>query len=227
MSSVEIRRGAAALLALRASLYYVLGRAVLVEADAEHIGALRESLAACERLGVAVDDLELMGAVGRMKSQLARLDAGEVDLDSLARDYARTFLVGHGAVAPYESVFRSPEGLAMQAPRDETLAFYTRFGMGCDDGCREPEDHLGLQLAFMASLTDEALRAEPQRRLSYLQGQREFLDSHLLPWVGRLAAAVDEIDAAGWYGGVLGLVREFLRVDRADWVEALIELGDA
>ncbi|MEG0820764.1 MAG: molecular chaperone TorD family protein [Burkholderiaceae bacterium] len=227
MSGSDTDRGRVALLALRASLYYVLGRAVLVEPDAEHVGALREALVVCERLGAAVDDAALIAAIGRMRSQLARLDAGAIDLDALARDYARVFLIGHGAVAPYESVFRSPERLAMQEPRDASLAFYARFGMGCDADAREPEDHLGLQLAFMGSLTDEALRAAPEHRLAYLTGQREFLDSHLLPWVGGLAAAVDELDAAGWYGAVLGLVREFLRVDAADWVEALIELDGA
>lgn len=201
---------------LRAAIYATLSQAFLSEAEIAQRAALGEVVSVCQELARLGDSAALEAAAVRMRSRLA----ADSDEDALARAYARVFLVGHGAVAPYQSVFDSLDGLAMQAARDECLAFYARFGLACDEGAAEPEDHVGIQLAFLAWLNRPS---DTFSRREQLRAQAEFIDRHLRAWVPRLAAAIADADPLGWYADLAGLLGEFLEVDRRHWVEALIE----
>lgn len=201
---------------LRAAIYETFSQAFLSEAESVQIAALGEVVSFCEELARLGDSPALEAAAARMRSRLAETP----DEDELARAYARVFLVGHGAVAPYQSVFDSLDGLAMQAARDECLAFYAGFGLACDEGAAEPEDHVGVQLAFLAWLNRPS---DAFSRSDLLKAQAEFIDRHLRGWVPRLAAAISETDPLGWYAELAGLLGEFLEADRRHWVEALIE----
>jgi len=79
-------------------------------------------------------------------------DLKEVEQD-LAVEYAGLFLnMRLVSVAPFESVYTSPEHLLMQEARDEVLSEYRREGLDKVKDFKEPEDHIALELGFMAYL---------------------------------------------------------------------------
>ena len=76
-------------------------------------------------------------------------------LDALTWDFNRLF-VGPGEMlaAPWESVYRSKTKLTFQESTLQVRELYERFGVRAPAVHREPDDHLGLELAFVATLSD-------------------------------------------------------------------------
>ena len=81
-------------------------------------------------------------------------------LGTLTWDFNRLF-VGPGEMlaAPWESVYRSKTKLTFQESTLQVRELYERFGVQAPAMHREPDDHLGLELAFVATLSDLAARA--------------------------------------------------------------------
>jgi TorA maturation chaperone TorD len=137
----------------------------------------------------------------------------------LAADYAGLFLNAGGRPAyPYESVHTSPERLLMQQARDEVRQAYVAAGLTRSDECREPEDHIALELEFMrylCSCTVAALQqGNPEQTRVQLQRQREFLVRHLLAWGPKFCEDVIRNAATDFYRAVGCLVRDFLKFEK-------------
>lgn len=134
--------------------------------------------------------LRLVSAQGRqalayLRQVLAELPSPLPDKqrDELAADYAAIYLTHALAASPCESVWLDDENLAMQAPMFETRAWYRRHGLGTADWRQRPDDHLCLQLQFLAHLAGDS---EP----ASLAEACAFMDEHLLRWLPRFAAKV-------------------------------------
>ena len=77
----------------------------------------------------------------------------EVVLGDLARYYASLFLgVGPENVSLCESAYRNERGLLFQNAYFDILEKYREVGLGKREDFPEPEDHLSLELAYMAHL---------------------------------------------------------------------------
>lgn len=109
-------------------------------------------------------------------------------VEELARDYQRLFVgPAHVIACPYESVYLSDEHLIFE---EQTLAvrhFYARFGLQAPSLNREPDDHLGLELDFLARLSVLGLDALDDGDLESVGAVTDaigqFLTEHLLRWV--------------------------------------------
>lgn len=79
---------------------------------------------------------------------------------ALAADYTQLF-VGPGAMGacPWESVHRSEEGLTFEAETLQVRRAYAAAGLQAPAFNREPDDHIGLELAFVGELAVAALDA--------------------------------------------------------------------
>lgn len=118
-----------------------------------------------------------------------------VDAEALREDYWALFLgPGPMLACPFESVHRSIEHLTFE---DETIAVreaYFEFGLQAPALGREPDDHIGLELAFVGELAAAALTAlesgdsDAYERL--LDGARRFVDEHLALWAPEFAQMV-------------------------------------
>jgi anaerobic sulfite reductase subunit A len=133
----------------------------------------------------------------------------------LAVEYAGLFLnAGKHPVHPYESVYTSREGLVMQKARDEVLREYRQQGLARSERFNEPEDHLAIELEFMAFLcrkTIEALESDDlEQAVACLQKQKEFLDEHLLTWCPRFCSDLAVASESGFYRGIALLTDTFL-----------------
>ena len=142
-------------------------------------------------------------------------------LTELAVDYAAVFLgagIADGTVAyPYESVYTSPERLIMQDARDKVLAIYREKGLDKDEALDIPEDHIGLELEFMAYLCHEAKEAFVLNDWSAvavsLQIQKDFLEHHLLNWMPEFCADIQKCSHVDFYKAIGKITHGYLDLD--------------
>ena len=192
----------------RALGYRFLSRAFRTAPDAALIDAVLR-MADAER---ADDD-----PLAPFYAEAADADAETLRID-LAADYNQLFLgMSAHPVAPYESVYTSDEGLMMQEARDEVLAVYRSEGLDKLPSWKESEDHIALELEFMAVLGDRIVtaaeaadEAEVERLLST---QRNFLEDHLASWAPLMTADLRRFTQCGLYQGLASLTDGFLQVE--------------
>jgi TorA maturation chaperone TorD len=123
-----------------------------------------------------------------------RLDARQID--ELAVDYAGIYLTHAYRASPNESVWVDEEQLERQQSMFEVRAYYARYGLGAPNWRKRADDHLVLQLQFLAHLfsqehPDEALCTAIR-----------FMDEHLLRWLLPFARRVAGRCATPFYAGI-------------------------
>lgn len=111
---------------------------------------------------------------------------GEETINELAADYASIYL-NHGIQAsPEESVWIDEENLTHQDSMFQVRSWYARYGLSAPNWRIRPDDHLVLELQFIAHLISHAATQESLREAA------RFMDEHLLRWLmpfaGRIAA---------------------------------------
>jgi len=150
------------------------------------------------------------------------------DLDiRLAADYARLFL-STGKVPPHpsESIYR--EGTLMQFSRDEVLKTYWSFGVDKKKEFTEPEDHIAVELNFLMYLCEKAIEvlkngdAKEARR--YIQGQKDFLEGHLVKWVPKLVKDILSTAQTPFYKAIAVLTKEYIEMDLSATEDLLEQL---
>ena len=130
----------------------------------------------------------------------------EDELDALQQDYFKLFIgPGHLLAAPWESVYRSPDHLLFDAQTIQVRRAYQRFGMPIPHLYAEPDDHLGLELRFVAYLCALGLEAidkhQPNVLDAVLAEIRRFQSQHLLQWVPECLRLVIENASSDYYRG--------------------------
>jgi TorA maturation chaperone TorD len=199
----------------RASVYELLSRIFLVEVDPPFLDYLRQA-----DFSIHVDNADLTEGYALLRTFQRNID--ERTLLDLAVDYVRAFIgsgqSGDSAAYPYESVYTSPDHLIMQDARDEVLDHYRQEGMGKPDSFPDPEDHVALELSFMAHLNRRALElfesGQDREAIAYLEKQRHFLEEHLLTWVPKFCDDVPRFAQGDLYLGVAKVTRGFLAVEK-------------
>ena len=155
---------------------------------------------------------------------LACVEARESAL-TIRRDHSR--LYGRAAaakVSPYESVHRGRDGLVFD---DETLvvrAAYRALSLHAPRLNREPDDHIGLELNFMAQTCDKALEAldadRPSEATQYIAVGSRFFEKHLSQWAPRMLESAAVAAETHFMKGVccltLGALAQFNRACVSD-----------
>lgn len=159
-----------------AAVWTVLSRVLLTSPTQETLDAIRQpEMLADWPLDADQDEHTAAG--------LAALGRSTEDAALVKRDYNRLF-VGPDKLkaAPWESVHRSEEKLLFEEETLQVRAAYREFGLAAPRLNREPDDHIGLELEFLATLATRALD-DPERTGRYTAAIEEFLTDHLLQWV--------------------------------------------
>lgn len=148
--------------------------------------------------------------------------------EELDVDFARIFLgMNSRGAFPYESVYRSKLGLLMQDPFDEVRESYNKTGVTKNSNLAEPDDHIGIELAFMANLAHQtgiALKNDKkQEALTHLEQQREFLRQHLSPWVPSFCKDIQEVAWTEFFKSLASLLNAWISSDREE-LDRLIRL---
>jgi len=199
----------------RAYMYRLLGRIYKQEVDQELFSQLSTL-----HFNSECDEGELSEGYHQFEAFFKKtyLDA----LTDLAVDYAKVFLgagIAEGTVAyPYESVYTSPEHLVMQKARDQVLDLYREFGLDKEENLDIFEDHLGLELEFMAFLCKEgkeALHCEDYEKVeALLQTQSLFLEKHLLNWISPFCDDILKCSESEFYKAVAKMTRGYLTLEQ-------------
>jgi len=141
---------------------------------------------------------------------LAESGAADEDEARVRRDYTRLFRgPGPMKAPPYESVHRSEDRLLFEAETMQVRAAYAEFGLVAPRLNSEPDDHVGLELSFVATLAVrglDALEAGDDRALAQiLRALVAFLDEHLLAWAPRCLTQAANASTTFFYQGVAAL----------------------
>ena len=205
----------------RAGFYRFLAGVYLYEPTDEQIETMAHAT-------FPTDESEIGRGYAMIAEYLRHRDTGT--RQEIAVDYAHTFL-GAGnydklMAPPYESVYTSEEHLLMQDARDGALHYYRTEGLDLPEENTTPEDHLGFEMQFMATLVEraaEALRAGSEAEFARLVGvQRGFFSEHLANWLPVFTADIDRHCKTDYYRGVALLTRGLLAEER----EVLAGLGE-
>lgn len=192
----------------RALAYQLLSSLYLAEASAEFLALLGQE--------PSLQD----GKLGEYASGLPATSLEEARSDA-ASDYAALFLgMSAHPVAPYESVYTSPEHLLMQDARDEVLAAYRNEGICYSGADNLPEDHIGTEMEFMSKLCEKeaaALEEGDDAEAGRLRDvQRAFIRNHLAVWVPRFCDDVEARAHTLLYAGLAEFTRRLVATE-AEW----------
>jgi TorA maturation chaperone TorD len=119
-----------------------------------------------------------------------------------------TLFIGPGRmpVPLWESVYFSDEQLMFQERTMSVRYWYRRFGLETERVNQEPDDHIGLELSFVAHLATLALQAleeKNQARFESLwRAQKDFMKDHLLQWGPTWARLVIKYARSDFYRGI-------------------------
>ena len=98
-------------------------------------------------------------------------------------------------VMPCESLFLGRECMLGGEVTDSVISAYAQGGFSPSVDDISP-DHIGVELAYMGWLVGAELEAtddnEPKIAARCVELQRQFLDNHLLRWLGAMVASVEE-----------------------------------
>lgn len=140
--------------------------------------------------------------------------AGESELTLLAADFAHLFLGSSLLSPPFESAYRNEEHLLLCEETVEVRSFYQRYGFQQREKLQLPDDHVALELEFMALLGREATAAaEPSQGVECLRASRQFLQEHVLAWVPEFVDDVVHNADTDFYRGLARFTRGFVHLD--------------
>lgn len=121
-----------------------------------------------------------------------------------------------GAPFPYESVYHTQERLLMRPSRDDVVACYEAAGYRPAQGDgNEPEDHLSIQLRFLAALTAvEGGIADARVALADMSSEEarrmreDFAAEHVRSWLPRFSEEVEARARSPLYPALTALAVE-------------------
>ena len=131
---------------------------------------------------------------------IADADDLQKRVDELAADFAALYLTHGHRVSPTESEWLDDDGLTRQTPMMEVRQWYRRHRVAAPDWRTMPDDHIALQLAFIAHMLG-AKDEEGGFRASLGEITR-FMDEHLLLWLPAFAAEAARRCDTPFYAGL-------------------------
>lgn len=133
---------------------------------------------------------------------------GSARLDELAADHAAIYLTYAHRAAPTESPWIDPEGLMAQQPMFAVRDWYGHWGLEVPDWRRRNDDHLVVQLGFLAHLMEAV-----DHPAAPIDAAR-FLDRHLLRWFDAFAERVKARCWTAYWAAVAALTSAWLQAFR-------------
>jgi TorA maturation chaperone TorD len=136
---------------------------------------------------------------------------------ALNADHTRLFVgVGQVLAPPWESVYFSQDRLVFQEQTLEVRNWYRRFGLELEKLHKEPDDHIGLELSFLAHLAEIGLKLLDEgdkEKFALLKSEKQkFLSEHLLRWGPSWCTLVVEHAKTDFYSGLAHLTLGALMV---------------
>ncbi|EIF2258849.1 molecular chaperone TorD [Vibrio cholerae] len=198
----------------RAEIYWWLSSLFFKELSEQDIAHYHSAEVRTFLSGLA-DEQSLSREVKHLVEALNRLqDRQDAQLE-LAADFCDLFLKSdRDSALPYASVY-ADQGLLNGKPAQQMRELLRAHGVKVEQNLNEPEDHLAIQLDFLAHLAISANQIEHSAQLSLaLQAQSDFISQHLLTWLPAFAERCTQFDAFGLYSAAARLALAFIQQDK-------------
>lgn len=194
-------------------VFNLLSRIFYQEPDRDWIGSIIDQEVFGEA-PFAASQREVQAGLALLQSWVKENEGGLTDevFDQMRSDFTRLFLgPGKLAAAPWESVYSSEERLTFQEATLQVRTWYRRFGVENEKLYSEPDDHISLELSFLAHLALQAVMAydnndEPMA-MTYQDAQGSFFSEHPLQWAGKWCSLVENESRSDFYKGAAQLTR--------------------
>jgi putative dimethyl sulfoxide reductase chaperone len=132
---------------------------------------------------------------------------GEELIKDLKADYTHLFVgIGKVLAPPWESVYFNEDRMIFQEQTLDVRNWYHRFGLELENIHKEPDDHIGLEMSFIAYLAElggKLLEEKDDEKFVLLNdAKRQFLSDHLLLWGPAWCALIIEHAKTDYYRGL-------------------------
>ena len=132
--------------------------------------------------------------------------------EEIVADHRRLFVGPRPLLAaPWESVYRSREGLVFGDHTAQVRAAYREFDLESPLLHREPDDHIALEATFVATLCLRALDAtaasDDHQFARHVNGLSRFVQNHLTQWLPDLLERVEDHAQTDYHRGIAGLTQ--------------------
>ncbi|HFD16310.1 MAG TPA: molecular chaperone TorD [Rhodospirillales bacterium] len=151
-------------------------------------------------------------------------EAADSTPEAAGEEYHALFIgLGRSEILPYASYYLT--GFLQERPLARLRADLERLGVARAEGCPEPEDHAAALCEVMAGLIAGTFGD------GRLATQKQFFETHVATWMGRLFADLEEARSARLYRRLGTVGRRFLDIEGAafamvDGHEAAVPAGD-
>lgn len=170
--------------------------------------------------GAAAEVRERHGSKERVAAGLTELAEYVESIDAIAHDHFR-LLVGPAEpiAVPWESVYRSQNGLLFGAATVQVRAAYRRFDLEAPKLGVEPDDHISLELGFCRELLVRGLsvsdRGDAAEASHCFEAHEDFCRKHLRRWAPELFERMTNGADTHFYRGIGMLGHDAANVLRA------------
>ena len=196
----------------RAEVYRFLARALHDEPAKDFLLRLAEPgfTKGVEGLKSQAPLVDLTVGLAKVADYLQKEGPEEV-YKKLRFEYADLFLnAGPNPVFPYESVYLNREPVVIRGAVAQVRQAYRAFDVKKDPAYYELDDHIAVELDFLAYLLDKAGQGDE----AAFKGHIEFLRQHLLNWVVEFVAVLSGAAQSPYYQGLAELLMSFLFQER-------------
>lgn len=133
-------------------------------------------------------------------------------------DYTRMFIGPDLLLAPpWESTYFNDSRLIFQEQTFQVREKYLKYNFVPNSYPNEPDDHIGFELDFIhklsiLSLDRNELKDNKQLKI-LLKDQKQFIDQHLIRWIGLLAENINKFSETDFYKGFALILVGFITID--------------
>ncbi|MCL2373850.1 MAG: molecular chaperone TorD family protein [Treponema sp.] len=223
---VQCRDEIAIVLAGRSYIYQLLTHIFREEPSLQLLEGLTGDFTA-EVLDLMLDEESLEPCKALFAQLRAEISASPSEtLERLKSEYVYLMLGPENLPAPpWESVYISQAPLLFQESTLKVRQAYLEYDLLPAAYPHEADDHLALELNFMAhlgQLSRESFEKNDIPRLQkILSDQKAFLENHLLVWIGDFAEQMQHSKKRSFYPQIAVLVKHILHADLAALDELL------
>ncbi|MDR1359077.1 MAG: molecular chaperone TorD family protein [Coriobacteriales bacterium] len=162
-----------------------------------------------QALPIDVDDAEFARGAALLAAWDEQL-GGKLDEEAykdLLADNTRLFVgLQEMTCPPWESFYFNTDRQIFQSQTREVRDWYRRHGLNIEKLHQEPDDHIGLELEFVAMLLERALSAPGDERDAIIYDARMFIEEHPGRWVGIWAKQVSKEARTDFYKGLAAII---------------------
>lgn len=177
------------------------------------------------------EDGDLMAKMAHFTSrQDAKLAEDPKYMDEVKSEYTR-LLIGPGKLVayPWESTYNGKENLLFQESTLRVRQAYRKYGYLPEEYPKVADDHIALELHFMAKLSERALHSFQEGNTDdtrqVLKDQKIFMKYHLLNWLPKYAENIQKSRTAIFYPQFAIATDAFVKIDNELIDEILEALG--